>query len=102
MSWKSLSLNTKELLLNYWSFVIIFANIITLNLALSVISNIDNETEQVARSKGFALMLYWLAMNKYWVYFPMFSHLPNTVEGSAYVVFTGVVGTLPVVIGWSY
>ena len=62
----------------------------------------DNESENEARHRGFAVMLYWLALNKYWVYFPLFSHLPNTVEGSAYVVATGVVGMLPVVIGWSY
>lgn len=102
MKWNSLSLKSQEMLLNYWSFVIICANIVTLNLSLSKIAQFDNESEQESRSKGMAMMMYWLAMNKYWVYFPLFSHLPNTVEGSGYVVATGVIGTLPVVIGWAH
>lgn len=62
----------------------------------------SSESETNSRVMGLSVMLLWLALSKYFAYQPNFSFLTNTIQGSAYVVITGTVGTLPIIIGWSF
>lgn len=50
---------------------------------------------------GFAVMLQWLSLNRYMTYSEKYSHLPNTFVGSTFAVTSGIIGVLPVVIGFS-
>lgn len=58
------------MLLNSWSFFIITANIVNLTLSLNKIGASDNESETESRARGLAAMLYWISLNKYFVYSP--------------------------------
>lgn len=83
--------------------MIILANIIVMVDSLNSLGQTTYQSDQmtIGRSYGFTAIMYWTALLKYLTYDPKISNLPNTMIGSARNVTEGIIGLMPIFMGFS-
>lgn len=65
-------------------------------------SNYQSDQTKVGRSMGIVVFLYWTSLLRYLTYDSKIAHLPNTIVGSTYETTTGIIGLLPLFIGFGF
>ena len=85
---------------SYWYYVIIFGNMLHILATLNNLTpDMGVDQGQNMYQEGLATLLLWLALNRYLTPKQDYGFLPKTMIHSAYEVFNGLIGILPIVIG---
>ena len=86
---------------NKWSFIIIIACIMNIEIGLQLLSKQEINSKTMIYQLGFSTLLMWWSLNKYLRFTKDYSYHPKTFIQSSNSVFLGLMGISPLIIGVS-
>jgi hypothetical protein len=88
-------------LASVWQIVLILNSILHVDLSVEILSKRNSSLEDLQIYLGIATLFSWVSLNDYLMYYKDYAFLPRTIFHSSLAVANGLVGVMPLFIGFA-
>ena len=88
-------------IVSYWSFVLVFMCLLQVKVCAEALSNSNLDLKKQLFSQGLTTFLALFSLNKYLDGHHNYSFLSNTIITSSREVMSGLIGIVPLALGWA-
>ena len=82
--------------------LVLIASIFHIDAQLRILTSIEVDSESINRQIGLVVVTMWWTINRYLSYSERYAIMNRTFLGSTKVIASGLIGVMPLVIGFAY